>query len=154
FRQLLQDAEIEDEMGLRIEATLDGDASAVVVAVQRLAAVAGERDEMGGREDEVVLRHRYAKLTARRHGPNFLHRPAMSSERRSVPFQYSRKRYAAGSDRRCSGSSAGQGARRGRCAIRPTRAVRRAVECGVDQGPMRGERADGVRQPCISRDEK
>src|SRR5262249_17899472 len=57
----------------------DGDASAVIVAVQRLAAVAGERDEMGGREDEVVLRHRYAKLTARRHGPNFLHRPAMSS---------------------------------------------------------------------------
>ena len=60
----LEDREVEHEPAFLVERALDGDARAVVVPVQSLAPVAGERDEVRRREHQIVLRHRYAELTA------------------------------------------------------------------------------------------
>src|SRR2546425_747087 len=71
IRQALRDlfylGEVEHEVGLGIEAALHDDARAVVVAVQRLAAVPGERDEVGRREHEVVFRDGDLELLTRCH---------------------------------------------------------------------------------------
>src|SRR2546422_7503323 len=69
LHQALQLREVEHVVGLGVEAAFDHDAGAVVMAVQRLAAVARERDEVRGGEDEVVLRHRHLELAMRRHRP-------------------------------------------------------------------------------------
>jgi hypothetical protein len=56
--------EIHDEPAVLLEAALDHDAGPIVVAVERLAAMAGERDEMRGREDQIFLRDGDLELTA------------------------------------------------------------------------------------------
>ena len=60
----LEGDEIEHVPALGVERALDHDARAIVVAVQGLAAMAGERDEVRGGEDQIVLRDRDAILTA------------------------------------------------------------------------------------------
>ena len=52
---LLQNTEIEHEKTFRIYAALDGHTHAVVVAVERLALMSAERDEVGRGEDQIVL---------------------------------------------------------------------------------------------------
>ena len=52
---LLQDAEIEHEETFRVYAALDRHAHPIVVAVQRLALVPAEGDEVGRGEDQIVL---------------------------------------------------------------------------------------------------
>ena len=52
---LLEHAEVEDEEGLGVHRAFDRDADPVVVAVQRLALVAPEGDEVRRGEHQVVL---------------------------------------------------------------------------------------------------
>ena len=59
--RLLEHAEVHDEADLVVERALDGNAQPVVVAVQRLALVAAEGDEVRRREDQVVLAHRHTE---------------------------------------------------------------------------------------------
>jgi hypothetical protein len=58
----LEHAEIQDKQAFGIDRALDRDPDPVVMAVQRLALVAPERDEMGRREHEVVFTDFDAKL--------------------------------------------------------------------------------------------
>ena len=67
FHDLLDDHEIEHEPGVFVELSLERDTRAIVVAVEALAPVAGKRDEMRRREDEMVLCDRYLELTTPRH---------------------------------------------------------------------------------------
>jgi hypothetical protein len=60
----LERDEVEDVPAFGVECAFDYHARAIVVAVQRLAAMAGEGDEVRGGEDQIVLRHRDAILTA------------------------------------------------------------------------------------------
>ena len=55
LQEALQGDEVEDEPRLRLEAAFDDRADAVVVAVQGLAAVPGERDEMRCGEHQIFL---------------------------------------------------------------------------------------------------
>ena len=62
----LQYAEIQNKQTLSIDGSLDGYPHAVVVAVQGLALMAAERDEMGRGENQIVLTDFDAKRA--RHG--------------------------------------------------------------------------------------
>ena len=55
LQELLQPPEVHHERAFLVDGALDRDADPVVVAVERLTGVAGERDEMGRREAQVVL---------------------------------------------------------------------------------------------------
>jgi hypothetical protein len=65
LHEALQLDEVEHIVSLGIEPAFHHDPHAVVVTVQRLATVPGEGDEVGGGEDEVVLRHRDVEYGAR-----------------------------------------------------------------------------------------
>src|SRR5688572_11007990 len=67
FHDPLQLDEIEHEPRFFVERALDRDPHAVVMTVQTLAPMARERDEVGGREDEIVLGDRNAVIAPRRH---------------------------------------------------------------------------------------
>jgi len=60
-RDLLQDAEVQDEEGLLVHRALHRDTHPVVVAMQRLALMAPEGDEVGRGEYQVVLADLHAK---------------------------------------------------------------------------------------------
>jgi hypothetical protein len=63
----LQLDEVENEPGLFVQAAFDGDAHAVVVPVEPLTPMAREGDEMGRREDQIVLGNRHAVFAASVH---------------------------------------------------------------------------------------
>src|SRR5439155_23162477 len=66
---LLHRGEIHDEPAVFFEPAFDHEAGAVIVPVESLAAVAGERDEMRRRKDEVLFGDGYFEFAARAHTP-------------------------------------------------------------------------------------
>jgi hypothetical protein len=54
----LEYGKIDDECALRVYIPFDADANPVIVAMEGLALVAGERDEVGAGKGEVILAYR------------------------------------------------------------------------------------------------
>src|SRR5437879_3601561 len=70
--QLLDGREVNDKPAVRFEPAFDHHTGPVVVAVQLLAAVTGERDEVRGREDEIFFGDGYLEIAASTHAGNLL----------------------------------------------------------------------------------
>src|SRR4029450_7656147 len=65
--------EIEDEPALLVERPFNRNPRAVIVAVQSFATMTREGDEVRRREDQIILGHRNAEVTASLHEALSLH---------------------------------------------------------------------------------
>jgi hypothetical protein len=61
---LLHRGEVDHEPALGFETAFDEQADAIVVAVEFFAAMPGERNEVGGREDQIFLGDRASPYPA------------------------------------------------------------------------------------------